>query len=113
MTVSRSSTRRVLSVAYLDHDHRERENIRFLAIFPLVKNLWRGPSQGEAMLVRSAPYGIQVMSDLGEAEIRDAYMTGVFYKDVRLAGCQCSVKQDSERARTPLRSPCMTLQEWR
>ena len=82
-------------MADLDHDHREREDIRFLTALPLVQNLWCGPSQGVAVLTRSAPYGIDVLSDLSEAEIRDACTTGVFHENVELVRCQRGVKRGS------------------
>jgi len=52
------------SMTYLDHDHCEREDVRFLAAWLLVQNLWRGPSRGVTILTLGAPYGIQVESDL-------------------------------------------------
>ena len=72
------------SVTYLDHDHRERENVGFLAAWPLVQDLWRSPSRGVTILTRCTPYGIQVQSHLGEAEIRDACMTRVIHEDICL-----------------------------
>ena len=100
-------------VMYLDHDHREGENIRLLAVFLLDQHLWRRPLHGAAILIRSAPYGIWAPGDLRETKIRDVYVAGIFHKDIRLVGCQCAVKQDSRQLRTPLRSLCITLQECR
>jgi hypothetical protein len=46
-------------LTYLDHDHRERKNIRFFAVRPLiVQDLWRSPSQGVTMIIRSTSHGI-------------------------------------------------------
>ena len=76
---------------YLDHDHREGENVRFLAVILIDQYLWCGPPQGEAILVRSAPYGIRVSGDLNVAKARNACMA-VFYEDVGLVGCQHGVE---------------------
>ena len=104
----------VLLATHLDHDHRERENVGFLAIISsLHPHLRRDPPHGEAILNRSAPYGVQVFGDLGEAKVRNQYVTGIFHEDVDLVGCQCGMKQDAEQLRTPFRSPCITLREWR
>ena len=80
-------------MAYLDHDHRERENVGRFGTFSSIADLWGRPSRAEAALIRSAPYRIQVSSDLGETEIRDAYLTGVFHKDVGLVGRRYSVNK--------------------
>jgi len=71
-------------MTYLDHDHRERENVRFLAIFPPLQDLWRSPSWGVAVTTRSARFRIQISSDRSEAKIRDACTTRVIHKDVGL-----------------------------
>ena len=112
-TVSHRFTLNKSSMTHLDHDHRKRENVCLLAVFILDQHLWRSPSHGAAILIRSAPYGIWAPGDLREAKIRDVCVAGVFYEDIRLVGYQCVVKQDSRRLRTPLRSLCITLQEWR
>jgi hypothetical protein len=80
---SRSST------TYLNHDHRESENVRFLAMYPLVQNLWRSPPRTVTMLTRGTPYRIWVLSDCGEAKIRETRMARVVHKDIHLAECQC------------------------
>ena len=82
-------------MAYLDHDHREGEDVRFLAIFPLDQHLWRGPSHGQAVLARNTLYGVRVFGNLREAKIRDPYVARVFHKDVKLVGCRYGVKQES------------------
>ena len=82
----------ILSVTYLDHDHRKRENVGFLTIIPLVPHLWRNPPHGEPVLTRGAPHGIQVFGDLGETKVRDQYVTGFFHKDIGLVGCQCGMR---------------------
>ena len=96
---------------YLDHDRREGEYVSFLAVILFDQHLWRGPPQGEAILIRSAPYGIRVSGDPNVAKTRDGCMT-VFHEDVGLVGCQRGVT-GSGRSRTTLRSPWITLQEWR
>ena len=69
---------------YLDHHHREGENICFFAILLLNQHLWRGPSHAVATQTRSILYGIRVFGYLREAKIRDPYMAGGFHKDVGL-----------------------------
>jgi hypothetical protein len=39
------------SATYLNHDHRESENIRFLAMCPLVQDLWRSPPRSVTVLM--------------------------------------------------------------
>ena len=78
-----------LSVTYLDHDHREGENIRFLAIRPLlVQDFGRSPSCGIIVIIRGAPDGVQVLSDHNETKIRDPCAASGVHKDVRLDTCQ-------------------------
>jgi len=73
-------------VTYFDHDHRERENVGFLAVCPLLlQDLWRHPPWGVVTLKRGALDRIQVLSDHSEAEIHNARMTRVVHKDVCLA----------------------------
>ena len=75
-------------MAYLDHDHRERENIRFLAVCGLpVPDLRRSPAWAVTKVIRVAPYEIFVFDDRSVTKIPDARVTGVVYKDVRLAEC--------------------------
>jgi len=74
---------------YLNHDHRESKDVRSLAICPLsVQDLWRGPSRGVTKFIQVALHGILIFNNCSMAKIRDACMTGVVHKDVRLAGCQ-------------------------
>ena len=81
------------SVTYLDHHHGERENVHFLGVTPLSQNLWRSPPHGEANLIRDSPRGIRVLSDPSEAKIRDAYVIGIFHKDVGLTKHQYGVNE--------------------
>ena len=83
-----------MTATHFDHDHRERENIRFLAIFPLVPDLRRGPLKVKVILKRDTPLVVQVPGDHREAKIRDARFTGIFDQDVSLVECQRDVKQD-------------------
>jgi hypothetical protein len=69
-------------VTYLNHDHRKREDICFLAMRPLTQDLWRGPSCRVTALTRGTLYGIQGFSDRREAKIRNACMAGVVHKYV-------------------------------
>ena len=75
-------------MTHFDHDHRERENVRFLAVCSLVQNLWRSPSWGVTTLTRGALHGIQVLGDHSKPKIYNARSIRVIYKDVWLAGCQ-------------------------
>jgi len=68
---------------YLDRDHRERENVRFLAKFLPIQYFWRSPSRAGATLERGTPDRIQVLSNRGEAKACDACVTEVVHKDVR------------------------------
>ena len=79
-------------MTYLDHNHRKRENIRFLATYPLVQDLWCSPSRGVTTLTRGAPRGIQILGYCGEAKIRNTCITRVVHKDVWLAGESISGK---------------------
>jgi len=92
-------------VTDLNRDHRERENVRFLAVWPLVQDLWRSPPWGEAALRPSVPDGIDTLSERSEAKVRDACTTGVVHKDVWLAGVSMVGKRRSKQPRTPLRFP--------
>ena len=93
------------SVTCLDHDHCERENIRFLAMCPPVQNLWCSPSRGVTMLMRDTLYGIQVSSDRSEAKVCETCMIGVVHKDVWLDVCQCGGKTRSRSTTYPLEVP--------
>jgi hypothetical protein len=88
---------------YLDHDHREGENVRFLAVCPLAQDLWCSPPCSVAMLTRGALYGVQVPSDRSEAKIRQARVTGIIHKDIWLGMCQC-------RGETRLRAATYSLE---
>ena len=92
-------------ISYLDHDHSERENVRFLAMWPFVQHLWRGPSWSETTLTLGTLRGIQILSDSGEPKIRDTRITGVVHEDVLLETCQYGGEAGPERPHTPLRSP--------
>jgi hypothetical protein len=81
-------------VTHFDHDHREREYVRLLAVFPLVPNFRCDPPRGPAILTRGTPSGVRVFGDLSEAKVRNAYMTRVFHEDVGLVGYERDVKQD-------------------
>ena len=101
-------------VSYLDHDHRERENVRFLAVSSLLlQYLWRGPSRGMTLIIRGASDGIQVLGDRSKAKTRDPCMVGVIHEDIRLLRVRTVMKPGTHRSRTPLRSPWTTLREWR
>ena len=92
-------------VTYLDHDHREGENICLLAVRPLlVQNLWRSPSCGKNPLTRAASYGIYVLSDCSKTEIRNPWVAVGVCEDIWLDVCQCDGKLGLEQSRTPLRS---------
>ena len=86
--MSQSYTHGGSSVTRLDHDHRKSENVRFLTAPPPNQDLRRSPPRGVVAVKRGGRYGIQVLNDGSETKIRDACMTGVVHKDVRLVECQ-------------------------
>jgi hypothetical protein len=70
-------------VTCLDHDHRERENIGFFAVCPLlVQNLWRGPLPGVTPITQGTPDGIQVLSDPGKPKVGDSCVVGGIQKNI-------------------------------
>lgn len=70
---------------YLDHDHCERENIRFFAIPPLLaQDLRSTPSRSMAPINRGASHGIQAMGDRSETKIRYACAASGIQKDIWL-----------------------------
>ena len=74
-------------VSYFDHDHRERENVCFLAVCSLpVKYLWRSKSNG--VVQRTARCGIPEFTDRRETEICDSCVTGTIHQDIWLDTCQ-------------------------
>ena len=81
-------------MTYLNHDHRESEDVRFLAIRPPEQDLWRSPSWGVAMLIRGTLHGIRVLSHRGEAKIRDARTAVLVHKDIRLDVCEYDCKNE-------------------
>jgi len=73
------------SATDLNYNHREREDIRFLAECPpIVQDLWCNPSCTVPMLIWSTPHRVQVLNDHGETTIRDHRMAGGVHEDVRL-----------------------------
>ena len=67
----------------LNHDHRERKDIRFLAKCPPVcQDLRCNPPHTVTVLVWSVPHRIQVLSDHGETTICDQCAAGDVHKDV-------------------------------
>ena len=93
------------SVTYLDHDHCEGKNVRFLAIWPPLQDLWCCPSHGAAMMRRGGPHRIRVFSNRGEPKVRDARTTAVVHEDVWLAGCQCGGEMRFTTLTYPLEVP--------
>ena len=92
--------------SYLDHDHRERENVRLFAMFPfLFQDLWCSPSRSVAVITRGAPYRIQILSDPSKTKIRDPRAARGIHKDIWLDTCQYGGNAGLEQPRTPLRSP--------
>ena len=73
---------------HFDHDHCEREDVRLLAVCPLIQDLWRSPSRGVTTMTRNALLRVQVLSDRRETKIHDARNARAVYKDVRLVECQ-------------------------
>lgn len=92
-------------VTYLNHDHCEGENVRFLAICSPVQDLWCSPSRSVTIMTRGAPDGVQVLGDHSEAEIRYARVIGAVNEDVHLLDVNAAAKRESKKGHTPLRSP--------
>jgi len=89
-TVSKSPTHDKPSTAHLDHDHCESKDVRLLAIFPPIQNLWCSPPQSVTTPRHVTRHRIRVLSDRSETRTHYARMTGIVYKDVCLAECECS-----------------------
>ena len=86
-TINQSSMHDRLSVAHLDHDHRERKNICFFAICSRgEQNLWCGPSH--RLIIKEGPLESWVLRRRSETKIRDPRPAGVIHKDVWLYGRQ-------------------------
>ena len=67
----------------LDHDHREREDIRLLAECPPIgQDLRCHPSPTVHVLVWGPLYRIHTLGDQGETAICDHRMAGGVHKDV-------------------------------
>ena len=78
-----------ISPTYLDHDHHEGENIRFLAVCPLViQDLRRSPPRGMTLIVRGALRRVRIRSDRREAEVRDPRVVVGVQENIRLDACQ-------------------------
>lgn len=75
-------------MADLDHDHGKGEGVRFLAVWPLVQNLRRGPSRAKSTLKFDTHRRIQAVSDRSEAKIRNACTACIVHKDIWLSGGQ-------------------------
>ena len=75
------------STTHLDHNHREGENIRSLAICPLlVEYLWRSPScdMDIILVVWIVSHRIQALNDRRKTKIRDPWVAGRINKDIWL-----------------------------
>jgi len=83
MSINQGPTNTSSSAAYLNHYHRERKNVRLLAICPrFVQDLWRRPSR--SLIVEEVPFGSRVLRHRGETKIRDPGPANAVHKDVRL-----------------------------
>ena len=89
-------------MTYLDHDHRESENTRFLAMWPLVQDLWRSPSRGVIGLIWGPPDGFRILSNRSETKICDSCMARLVHKDVWLPGYQYGDTTSSRKTAYPL-----------
>ena len=98
--VLRAATRS--SVAYLDHNHREGEDVRFLAVCPIVQDLRRSPSRGMVVLARGVWPGTNSRGDRCKTKIRDPRMAGSIHEDVWLDARQCSGKTGVKLTKYPL-----------
>jgi hypothetical protein len=76
-------------VTYLDHDHRESENVAFLATRPArLRPLVQPIARCDRVEPRHSLYRIQVTNDRGEAKICESGMAGAIHKDIWLDRCQ-------------------------
>jgi hypothetical protein len=75
-------------MTYLYHDHGEGENVCLLTMDPFLQDLWGRPPWGVTLVTRGAPYGVQVLCDHSEAEIREAGVAGTVHENVILVGCR-------------------------
>ena len=98
-TVSRNKTYFRPFTIYLNCDHGERVNIRFLAGVLFEKNFWSRPSGSVGFLTCSRSYGIHVFRHDRDAEIRDTCMGDVVndvHKYVHLVGVNAMVSRYSK-----------------
>jgi len=91
-------------MTYLDHDHREGENIGFFARWLPAQDFWRSPPRGVAV-PRGTLHGIHILSNHRLAKVCDACVTDVVDEDVWLARRQRGKETRFRIPRTPLRSP--------
>ena len=90
----------------LNRDHREREDIRFLAKCPPIgQDLRCNPSRTVALLVWNAPYRIQILSDHSDTTICDHCVAGGVHKDVQLVRYQYAVVKRSRMTTYSLEIP--------
>jgi len=75
-----------MSIAYatnLNHDHREREDVRLLAECPPIgQDLLCHPPRTVPVLVWGPLYRIRALGDYGETTVCDHRMAGGVHKDV-------------------------------
>ena len=94
------------SATDLDNDHREREDVRFLAKCPPIgQDLRCNPSRTVTVFVWNAPYRIQVLSDHSDTTICDHRVAGGVHKDVQLVRCQYAVVKLSRMITYSLKIP--------
>ena len=101
-------------MAHLDHDHRKGEYINLWATCPLpVQELRSSPSHGITLVIRAAPYEVQVLGNRSKADVRDPCTIVGTNEDVVLCRRKKNERVGIKQLRTPLRLPWTTLQEWR
>ena len=80
-------------VTCLDHYHREREDVGFFAMCPLlVQDFWCGPLRAMTPTVRRIWNGIRVPSYHSNARIRNSCVASSIHKDTWLDICQYAGK---------------------
>ena len=62
-------------MTHLNHDHCEREHVRFLAIVPTLQDLWRRQVLGSDMPIGGRLSGTHIRSDCSDEETHNSHAT--------------------------------------
>ena len=69
-------------MTYLNHDHCERENVCFLAIFPTLQDLWRKQVLGSDMPIGGRLSGTHIRSDCSDRGTHNSRATLEIHEDI-------------------------------